>query len=99
MKEISNMDLTARLPSLEDNALAVLHENAERLEQSGTSAQRAAATALLPAIVEELATRREAKRAELAARRAAKATEPKAKRSASKRGTKSEEVSKPSAPA
>lgn len=79
------MDLTARLPSMEDSALAVLHENAERLEQTGTSAQKAAAAALLPAIETELAARREAKRAELAARRAAKATAPKkAKRAAAK---------------
>jgi hypothetical protein len=73
------MDLVARLPSLEDKALAVLHENAERLEQSGTSAQKHAAAALLPAIEAELAARREAKRAELAARRAAKTTGSKAR--------------------
>jgi hypothetical protein len=66
------MDLTARLPSMEDAALAVLHENAARLEQTGTSAQKSAAAALLPAIEAELAARREARRAELAARRAAK---------------------------
>jgi hypothetical protein len=84
MKEISSMDLTARLPSMEDSELAVLQQNAERLEQTGTSAQKAAATALLPAIEAELATRREAKRAELAARRAAKAAAPKAKRAAAK---------------
>ena len=63
------MDLVARLPSLEDTALAVLHQNAERLEQSGTSAQKSAAAALLPAIEAELAARREARRVELAARR------------------------------
>lgn len=71
------MDLIARLPSLEDSALAVLHENAERLEQTGTSAQRTAAAALLPAIEAELAARRETKRAEQAARRAAKASDAK----------------------
>jgi hypothetical protein len=86
------MDLIARLPSLEDNALAVLHENAERLEQTGTSAQKTAAAALIPAIEAELAARRETKRAELAARRAAKAGEPKAgaKRTSAKRRTKDE---------
>jgi hypothetical protein len=80
------MDLIARLPSLEDNALAVLHENAERLEQTGTSAQKTAAAALIPAIEAELAARRETKRAELAARRAAKAGDAKArtKRAAAK---------------
>jgi hypothetical protein len=84
------MDLITRLPSLEDNALAVLHENAERLEQTGTSAQKTAAAALLPAIEAELAARRETKRAELAARRAAKssATSAGAKKPAAKRGTK-----------
>ena len=80
------MDLITRLPSLEDRALAVLHENAERLEQTGTSAQKTAAAALIPAIEAELAARRETKRAELAARRAAKASDakPRAKRVASK---------------
>jgi hypothetical protein len=84
------MDLTARLPSMEDRALAVLHENAERLEQTGTSAQKTAAAALLPAIEAELAARREAKRAQLAARRAAKAADSKGgtKRAATGRGPK-----------
>ena len=87
------MDLTARLPSMEDSALAVLHENAARLEQTGTSAQKSAAAALLPAIEAELATRREAKRAELAARRAAKASASpgRPKRVAAKSGAKSED--------
>ena len=86
------MDLTARLPSMEDAALTVLRENAARLEHSGTSAQKSAAAALLPAIEAELATRREAKRAELAARRAAKSgSTARPKRVAAKRGAKSEE--------
>ena len=51
----------AKLPEMEDAALAVLHENAERLERTGTKSQQAAATALMPAIEAELATRREAK--------------------------------------
>ena len=86
------MDLTARLPSMEDTALTVLRENAARLEQSGTSAQRSAAAALLPAIEAELATRREAKRAELAARRAAKSgSTGRPKRVAAKRAAKSED--------
>ncbi|MGH6896731.1 MAG: hypothetical protein ACREJ5_09325 [Geminicoccaceae bacterium] len=83
------MDLIARLPSLEDTALAVLHQNAERLEQTGTSAQKSAAAALIPAIEAELATRREAKRVELAARRAAKAAEGGAQRAPAKRTAKS----------
>jgi hypothetical protein len=84
------MDLIARLPALEDAALAVLHQNAERLEQTGTSVQRTAAAALLPAIEAELAARRAAKQAELAARRAAKAADPKsgARRAAANRSAK-----------
>lgn len=86
------MDLTARLPSMEDTALAVLHENAARLEQTGTSAQKSAAAALLPAIEAELATRREAKRAELAARRAAKSgSTGRSKRAAAKRPATNED--------
>jgi hypothetical protein len=84
------MDLIARLPALEDAALAVLHQNAERLEQTGTSVQKTAAAALIPAIEAELAARRAARQAELAARRAAKAADPKsgAKRVAANRGAK-----------
>jgi hypothetical protein len=72
----SPMD-AAKLPEMEDTALAVLHENAERLERTGTKSQQAAATALKPAIEAELATRREAKLARAkeaaAAKRAIKA--------------------------
>jgi hypothetical protein len=67
----------AKLLDMEDTALAVLHENAERLERTGTKSQQAAATALMPAIEAELATRREAKLARAkeaaAAKRAIKA--------------------------
>lgn len=71
------MDLTAKLPQMEDAALAVLRENAERLEQTGTSAQKAAAAALMPAL-----------EAELEGRRAAKLAAAKTKRAATKRATK-----------
>jgi hypothetical protein len=57
----SGVDLVAKLPSLEDSGLAALHENAERLQQTGTPAQKTAASALVPAIEAELAARREAK--------------------------------------
>ena len=43
------MDLAAKLPEMEDSALAVLRENAGRLEQIGTSTQKAQAAALMPA--------------------------------------------------
>ena len=68
------MDLVAKLPSMEDAALAVLHENAERLEHSGTAAQRNAAAALRPAVAAEIASRRAAKLAAASARRPAKRT-------------------------
>ena len=61
------MDLVAKLPAMEDTALVVLHENAERLEDSGTPAQKAAAAAVLPAIKAELENRRTAKQAAKAA--------------------------------
>jgi hypothetical protein len=66
----------AKLPAMEDAALSVLHENAERLERIGTKSQQAAAAALMPAIEAELAARRAAKRDQAkqaaAARRASK---------------------------
>ena len=65
------MDLVAKLPALEDAALAVLHTNAERLGQSGTKAQKSAVAALLPALETELANRRAAKLAASTAKRAA----------------------------
>ena len=55
------MDLAAKLPEMEDTALAVLRENAGRLEQTGTAAQKAAAAALMPALDAELEKRRAAK--------------------------------------
>jgi hypothetical protein len=71
------MDLAAKLPQMDDTALAVLRENAVRLEQSGTSAQKAAAAALRPAL-----------EAELESRRAAKLAAAKSRRAATKRGAK-----------
>jgi hypothetical protein len=65
----SGVDLVAKLPTLEDSGLAALHENAARLQQSGTPAQKSAATALVPAIEAELAARREAKLAAAKQRR------------------------------
>jgi hypothetical protein len=56
------MDLAAKLPTMDDGALATLHANAERLMQTGTSAQQSAAAALMPSIKTELAARTAAKR-------------------------------------
>jgi hypothetical protein len=55
------MEILAKLPSLDDASLAVLHGNAERLLRTGTKTQQASATAAIPAIEAELAARREAK--------------------------------------
>ncbi len=71
----------AKILEMEDAALAVLHENAERLQRSGSKSQQSAASALMPAIEAELATRREAKltraKEAAAAKRASKGVAPK----------------------
>jgi hypothetical protein len=56
------MDLATKLPTMDDSALATLYANAERLMQTGTSAQQSAAAALMPSIKTELAARTAAKR-------------------------------------
>jgi hypothetical protein len=76
------MDMTAKLPGMADDALGNLHANAKRLGAEGTPAQRASASALLPAIEAELSARkvaadeaRQARKLQTAAkRRAAAAT-------------------------
>lgn len=55
------MSLAGKLPAMEDAALATLRTNAERLLESGTSAQQTAAAELLPSIKAELAARVAAK--------------------------------------
>ncbi len=71
------MDYAKKLPAMEDRDLANLRANAARLMESGSTIQKAAASALLPSIDAELAVRSAAivrKKAEaLAARRSAKA--------------------------
>jgi len=61
--------LLEKLPTMPDAGLKTLQTNAQRLEQTGTPGQRASATALLPAIEAELATRQTAKRVAAAAAR------------------------------
>ena len=73
------MDLAAKLPDMTDSALATLNGNASRLLQSGTTAQKKAATALMPALEQELASRRQAKQASDAARPASVRKRAKAK--------------------
>lgn len=55
------MDLLTKLPEMSDLALANLRDNANRLQQSGTPAQRSDAAALLPAVEAEIGARRLAK--------------------------------------
>ncbi|MEO1020716.1 MAG: hypothetical protein AAFY56_24015 [Pseudomonadota bacterium] len=82
------MDLIDKLPSMETDSLAVLLENVERLEQSGTKDQKSAAADLRPALEAELANRQAAKQAASLAKRA----ESTAKRAATKRATKSKKA-------
>ena len=55
------MDMLDKLPAMPDDGLKTLLANAQRLETVGSPAQRASATALLPAIEAELAARKAAK--------------------------------------
>jgi hypothetical protein len=55
------MDMITKLPEMSDLALANLRDNARRLQQSGTPAQRSDAAALLPAVEAEIGARRLAK--------------------------------------
>jgi hypothetical protein len=64
------MDITAKLPAMASDALANLHANAKRLGAEGTAAQRASATALLPAIEAELSARKAAAEEQKQARKA-----------------------------
>ncbi len=80
------MDLVEKLPTMETESLSALLENAERLEQSGTKAQKSAATELIPALQAELVERQAAKLAASAAKR----SEATANRTAAKRAAKSE---------
>jgi hypothetical protein len=61
MKRISGMDIAAKLPAMEEAALSVLRANAERLQRTGTKAQKTAAETLMPAIEAEISARRAAK--------------------------------------
>jgi hypothetical protein len=59
------MSLIERLPEMADAALGNLHANAVRLGESGTTAQRASAAKLLPALEAEIESRKAAKRQKL----------------------------------
>ncbi len=61
-------DLRARVPTMTDDALATLQTNARRMLNAGNTAQRTAATDLLPVIETELADRKAKKLAAQPAR-------------------------------
>lgn len=54
-------DLRARVPGMDDKALAVLLNNAQRLASDGTKQQKMAASELIPVIEGELAGRAKGK--------------------------------------
>ena len=56
------MGILSKLPEMADDKLKILQLNAERLGKLGSPAQRASASALLPAIDAELSARQAAKR-------------------------------------
>ncbi|MGE0723816.1 MAG: hypothetical protein AB7O45_05550 [Alphaproteobacteria bacterium] len=56
-----SLEMVPKLPGFDDDALGVLHGNAERLQKVGSVSQRAAAAAILPAIRAEIAARLAAK--------------------------------------
>ena len=66
-------DLRSRVPAMTDDALVTLHANARRLLETGSNAQRNAATDLIPVIEGELAQRRAKKLAAQPARKLAAA--------------------------
>jgi hypothetical protein len=59
------MSLLEKLPGMADDQLNNLHANAVRLGESGSAAQRASASKLLPALEAEIANRKQAKRQRL----------------------------------
>lgn len=63
------MGLIEKLPSMTDEELAILKNNAGILARNGTDKQKGAVAALLPALDTELAVRNERAAAERAAKR------------------------------
>lgn len=63
------MGLIDKLPSMTDEELAILKNNAGILARNGTEKQKGAVAALLPALDAELAVRNERAAAEKAAKR------------------------------
>lgn len=77
-------DLRPMIPSMADDALRNLHANAQRLGMSGSTAQRAMASELLPLIEAELGTRKVAAAAQRAERSKAQVAKRKTKAKATK---------------
>src|SRR5438105_3715444 len=73
-------DLRSRVPAMTDDALNTLQTNARRLVDSGSNAQRIAATELIPVIETELAERKARKLASQPARKTATAKPRKTKK-------------------
>ena len=69
-------DLRSRVPAMTDEALNTLQANARRLVDTGSNAQRIAATELIPVIEAELAERKAKKLASQPTRKAPAASKP-----------------------
>ncbi|MBK8173863.1 MAG: hypothetical protein IPK66_00745 [Rhodospirillales bacterium] len=81
------MDVSTRLPTMEDGELAILRANAERLMRRGTPAQKASAAVLVPSIIAELAGRSAVKHEKETASSKARVRAVLSKRSAAKKLT------------
>lgn len=67
------MKILEQLPEMDDQQLANLRSNAERLSTDGNEKQKSAASAVLEAVTHEIGVRSAAKRKAMAERRAATA--------------------------
>ena len=83
-------DLRSRVPAMADDALSTLLANARRLIDSGSNAQRLAATDLIPVIESEQAERKAKK---LASQPARKTAAPKARKAKKPKEEKEEKAS------
>lgn len=76
------MKILEQLPAMDDQQLANLRDNAERLSVDGDDKQKSAATLILEATRQEIGTRSAAKRKAAAERKAATAKAAKAAKAA-----------------
>lgn len=75
------MKIIEQLPDMDDQQLANLRSNAERLSTDGDEKQKSAASTVLEAVTQEIGARSAAKRKATAERRAATAKVTQARRS------------------